>query len=219
MISLSAVDTAKKRRILSWFLVWQWFTVLCTFQKLEECLIPNCFHLVVTGGSMDVLILTRPACRCVCVCMSIKHGCRSMLLEQACPVLCRATIVNDIVVMDVHQHGNGLANDEWDPHCSVAIVSIQETAHDPSQRNLKGLRFRGLSLWQWTVTEREELRLTWAIIPIKAHSLNIFRGTLTRYWRINEKHLIEHFLKHISNSSNNFKLLTCLFEFYYTSWQ
>lgn len=82
---------------------------------------------------------------------------------------------------------------------------------------MKVQRFK--SVWQWTVTEREELHLTWAIIPIKAHSLNIFRGTLTRYWRINTKHLIEHFLKHISNSSNNLKLLTCLFEFYDTSWQ
>lgn len=97
---------------------------------------------------LDVLILTRPARRgvCLCVCVSTKHGCRSMLLKQTCPGLCRAPIMSDIVVMDVHQHGNGLANDERDPHCGVAIVSIQETAHNPSQRNLKGWRFRGLSL-------------------------------------------------------------------------
>lgn len=29
-----------------------------------------------------------------------------------CPVLCSAPVMNDIVVMDVHQHGDGLSNDE-----------------------------------------------------------------------------------------------------------
>lgn len=60
-----------------------------------------------------------------------------------CPVLCSAPVMNDIVVMDIHQHSDRLANDERDPHSCVAIVSIQETPHKPSQRNLKRLKFRG----------------------------------------------------------------------------
>lgn len=48
--------------------------------------------------------------------------------------------MNDIVVMDVHQHGDGLSNDEWDPHSRVAVVSVQEATYEQSQRNLKGLK-------------------------------------------------------------------------------
>lgn len=128
-----------------------------------------------------------PAGWCVLVYTTWLWDCGSALLEQTCPVLCSAPIMNDVVVMDIHQHGDRLANDERDPHSSVAIVSIQETAHKPCQRNLKGWRFRGPSRFEsywWQSDRKGELCLTWAIIPIKAHSLNIFRGTLTRYWKI-----------------------------------
>ncbi|TNN63809.1 hypothetical protein EYF80_026011 [Liparis tanakae] len=60
-----------------------------------------------------------------------------------CPGLCRAPVVNDIVVMDVHQHGDRLADDERDPHHGVAVISIQETTHEPSQRNLRRYKVRG----------------------------------------------------------------------------
>lgn len=93
--------------------------------------------------------------------------------------------MNDVVVMEVHQHGDGLADDERDPHGSVAIDPVQVPAHKQGQRNLEEEEeegFRGpepFDLWQ---SEKEgELWLTWAIIPMKAHNLNILRGTLTKY--------------------------------------
>lgn len=42
-----------------------------------------------------------------------------------------------VVVVDVHQHGDGLANDERDPDCSVAMVTSQEAANKPGKGNLK----------------------------------------------------------------------------------
>lgn len=39
--------------------------------------------------------------------------------------------------MEVHQHSNGLADDERDPHSRVAIVPVEEATHKPSQRNLR----------------------------------------------------------------------------------
>lgn len=48
--------------------------------------------------------------------------------------------MDDIVVVDVHQHSDGLANDERDPHSGVAIVSSQESTHKPSQGNLGEIR-------------------------------------------------------------------------------
>lgn len=64
--------------------------------------------------------------------------------------------MNDIVVMDIHQHGDRLANDERDPHSGVAVVSIQETAHEPSQGNLKRSKFRGQSVFVYKVGVWEE---------------------------------------------------------------
>lgn len=93
--------------------------------------------------------------------------------------------MNDIVVVEVHQHSDGLADDEWDPHGSVAIDPVQVPAHKQRQRNLEEEEEEGLrgpepfDLWQ---SEKEgELWLTWAIIPMKAQNLNILRGTLTKY--------------------------------------
>lgn len=42
-----------------------------------------------------------------------------------------------VVVVDVHQHGDGLANDERDPDCRIAIVTSQEAADEPGEWNLK----------------------------------------------------------------------------------
>lgn len=39
--------------------------------------------------------------------------------------------------MEIHQHSNGLADDERDPHSGVAIVPVEEATHKPSQRNLR----------------------------------------------------------------------------------
>lgn len=206
-----------------WFLLTYPVLVPClavvfTFQKLEEeCLIPNCFHLVVTHGSMDVLILTRPACRGVCLCVCVY---KTWLLQHVVGTGLSSAMSGPH--NEWHSsHGNTSARQwvgQWwarsTPQRCHSFHSGNGSRSKPEEpEGMKVQRFK--SVWQWTVTEREELHLTWAIIPIKAHSLNIFRGTLTRYWRINTK----HFLKHISNGSNNLKLLTCLFEFYDTSWQ
>lgn len=42
-----------------------------------------------------------------------------------------------VVVVDVHQHGDGLANDERDPDCRIAIVTSQEAADEPGEWNLR----------------------------------------------------------------------------------
>lgn len=73
---------------------------------------------------------------CVCVSVVWDH-------VGLCLVLCGTSIMDDVVVMDIHQHSNRLANDERDPHGSVSIVSIQEATNKPSQRNLWRLKVRG----------------------------------------------------------------------------
>lgn len=97
--------------------------------------------------------------------------------------------MNDVVVVEVHQHGDGLADDERDPHGSVAIDPVQVPAHKPRQGNLEEEEkeeeeegSRGPEPFDLWHSEKEgELWLTWAIIPMKAHNLNILRGTLTKY--------------------------------------
>lgn len=39
--------------------------------------------------------------------------------------------------MEIHQHSDGLADDERDPHGGVAVVTVEEATHEPSQRNLR----------------------------------------------------------------------------------
>lgn len=50
----------------------------------------------------------------------------------------RGAIVSDIVVVDIHQHGDGLADDERHPHGGVSVVSVQVAAHEERQGNLRG---------------------------------------------------------------------------------
>lgn len=45
--------------------------------------------------------------------------------------------------MEIHQHSDGLADDERDPHSSVAIVPVEEATHKQSQRNLRGKKVHG----------------------------------------------------------------------------
>lgn len=59
------------------------------------------------------------------------------MIWQAGQVLCGAAVMNYVVVMEVHQHGDGLADDERDPHGSVAIDPVQVPAHKQRQRNLE----------------------------------------------------------------------------------
>lgn len=150
--------------------------------KVEHLFKPNTSHVVRISSWQTVvhfsLVQKSRSQKLLCVCV--------------CPVLCSAPMMNDIVVMDIHQHSDGLPDDERHPHGGVAVVSIEETAHEPSQRNLERWKFRGqcvfVCVWEerkWSVTVQSHF--TWAIIPIKAHSLNIFRGTLTRYWRGHER--------------------------------
>lgn len=49
-----------------------------------------------------------------------------------------AAVVNDVVVVDVHEHGDGLADDERDPHGGVPVDPVQVAAHEQRQRNLQG---------------------------------------------------------------------------------
>lgn len=92
--------------------------------------------------------------------------------------------MDDVVVVDVHQHSNGLSDDQRHPHGGVAIVSIQVAAHEPRQRNL---RIQIQTLLVAVLTGAQTGVFTWVIIPMKAQSRNIFRGTLTRYWRTGER--------------------------------
>lgn len=72
-------------------------------------------------------------------------------------------VVNDVVVVDIHQHGDGLADDERDPHGGVSVDSVQVAAHEQRQRNLQGRRCRrrsrrsgGCDMRAEGGTEREE---------------------------------------------------------------
>lgn len=46
-------------------------------------------------------------------------------------------IVEHIVVVDVHEHGHRLPDDECQPHSCVAIVALEEAAHYPGQWDLE----------------------------------------------------------------------------------
>ena len=40
-------------------------------------------------------------------------------------------VVHHVVVMDVHEDGEWLTNDDGHPHCSVAVVTPQAAANKP----------------------------------------------------------------------------------------
>ena len=46
-------------------------------------------------------------------------------------------VMDDVVVVHVHEHGHRLADDQRHPHRRVAIVTVEEAAHEPSQGNLQ----------------------------------------------------------------------------------
>lgn len=41
------------------------------------------------------------------------------------------SVVQDVVVVDVHQDGERLADDDRDPHRCVTVVTAQEAPHEP----------------------------------------------------------------------------------------
>lgn len=61
-------------------------------------------------------------------------------------VLFSVPMMDDIIVMNVHQHSDRLSNNERHPHGCIAIVPIQVATHKPSQRNLNGLKVGGQGL-------------------------------------------------------------------------
>lgn len=40
-------------------------------------------------------------------------------------------MMQDIIVVDVHQDGEWLTNDERDPHRGVTVVTVQEATNEP----------------------------------------------------------------------------------------
>lgn len=46
-------------------------------------------------------------------------------------------MVQHVVVVDVHEHGHRLPDDECQPHGRVAIVAPEEAAHNPGQWDLR----------------------------------------------------------------------------------
>lgn len=48
----------------------------------------------------------------------------------------RGLIVEHVVVMDVHEDGYWLSNDERQPYSGVAIVALEKAAHEPGQWDL-----------------------------------------------------------------------------------
>lgn len=42
-----------------------------------------------------------------------------------------------VVIVDIHEHSDGLTDDQRDPDRRVAIVTSQEAAHEHGERNLK----------------------------------------------------------------------------------
>lgn len=63
--------------------------------------------------------------------------CWNVFGERAAGGLCGGAVVNDVVVVDVHQHGDGLADDERDPHGGVPVDSVQVAANEQRQGNLQ----------------------------------------------------------------------------------
>ena len=49
---------------------------------------------------------------------------------------CGRHVMKDIVVMEIHQHGNWLSNDQRHPHRRIAVVTTQEFSHEHGQRDL-----------------------------------------------------------------------------------
>lgn len=118
-----------------------------------------------------------------------------------------AFIVEHVVVVHVHQDGDGLADDQGYPDGRVPIVTPEEFGDEPGQRDLEGMeRVRGSSISPTAKrgstsgacrttpppppnscppsqgTQHESgLSLTCAAIPMNAQGRNIFRGTLNKY--------------------------------------
>lgn len=76
----------------------------------------------------------------VCSCLARFHVCdlRESVDFRRADVGLRGAIVNDVVVVDVHQHGDGLADDERHPHGGVSVDSVQVAAHEERQGDLRG---------------------------------------------------------------------------------
>lgn len=48
-----------------------------------------------------------------------------------CTLFRLLSVVQDVIVVDIHQDGEWLANNERDPHCSVAVGAPQEATSNP----------------------------------------------------------------------------------------
>lgn len=53
------------------------------------------------------------------------------LCEYTCVLVSLLSVVNDIVVVDVHEDSKRLTDNDGNPNCSVAVVTTQETANEP----------------------------------------------------------------------------------------
>lgn len=82
------------------------------------------------------------------VCVHVSHGFMCRNVWQADGRLRGGAVVNDVVVVDVHQHGDGLADDERDPHGGVSVDSVQVAAHKERQRDLQQEEEAEM-LWMW----------------------------------------------------------------------
>lgn len=120
----------------------------------------------------------------ICIVFTFNISVIADIIASGRGALRRTPIMQHVIVVDVHEHGDRLANDQRHPDGSVAIVSPQESAHKIGQRDLKQEVECEMRNFIWCSTSNiEYLRLTCAIIPRNAQSRNIFRGTLTKYWQ------------------------------------
>lgn len=67
------------------------------------------------------------------------------------------SVVQNIVVMNVHEDGKRLTDDDGDPHRSVAVVTTHKAAHKPGQWKLREQKkkkkiYRTSDLWQIIIT-------------------------------------------------------------------
>ena len=72
--------------------------------------------------------------------MGSGSGCEVAVRSQALRCssgLCRwGLIVEHVVVVDVHEDGYWLSDDERQPHSCIAIVALEKAAHEPGQWDL-----------------------------------------------------------------------------------
>lgn len=174
------------------------FLFSAKIKKSKTIFLPFPDSFILAELSIIVTLTLQPliklSCRLVCVCIQHDLYMFRCVTVGACVCVCHHTMLcprNEWHSSHGHTSTQRQAGQWW-------ARSTQRRCHsfhsgngprtkpgEPEEIKVQRSEcvcLQGLCMGGEKVMDRS-VWLTWAIIPMKAHSLNIFRGTLTRYWR------------------------------------